>query len=138
MSKIEKVKCVHCGRLGAHAPKCILNKLDRLARDPEVSAWLVEMAVRESFEARPFDKDVETFAFWMKRQLRANAHKGGWKELAPADLMKRLRHEVEELAEVLQKMRTRTGMSLDVVHEAVDVANFCFMIADQACSRRWH
>ena len=71
-------------------------------------------------------REVRWFAERMEAELCANDYKGGWEDMLLADLLTRLREEVEELAEAV-KMRAATA---HVISEAADVANFAMMIAD--------
>ena len=78
--------------------------------------------------------EVQAFAQAMETQLRANDHKGGWKDCTRDYLMTCLVDEVSELrAEAYG--RTFSWYSLEpkpekVRAEAADVANFAMMIAD--------
>jgi len=88
--------------------------------------------------------EVARFAQLMERVLRDNDHKGGWKDMEAADLLKRLRDETKELAQAIESQAVRCGCrsadecrhglfaagSTDIVREAVDVANFAMMVAD--------
>lgn len=67
--------------------------------------------------------ETKIFVAAMRRKLAANAHKGGWKDCDPDWLLKRLRQEVDELEEAVQKGQ-------GVLGEAADVANFAMFIAD--------
>jgi len=80
------------------------------------------------------------FAGAMERKLRANDHKGGWRQCELGYLSKRLHEEANELSRVLralkhEKQKVRhDGLhdhAREVVAEAADVANFAMMIADQ-------
>lgn len=76
---------------------------------------------RRQLKLRPC---LEWFAQQMEHVLRQNDYKGGWDDMAFEDLMERLREETEELE----------GCGLHTckaVKEAVDVANFAMMIAEQ-------
>ncbi|MGC1304769.1 MAG: hypothetical protein WA840_20560 [Caulobacteraceae bacterium] len=86
--------------------------------------------------------EVVAFANLMERQLRANAHKPGWKSDRADALFVRLREEAEELRWALVSDQTYDtsdrGARLTpeqhrmgrVGREAADVANFAMMIAD--------
>jgi len=66
---------------------------------------------------------VYEFAQLMESKLQNNDHKGGWKLDEYSDLLRKLKNEVEELEMALIN---RDG----AVNEAVDVANYAMMIAD--------
>lgn len=66
--------------------------------------------------------EVKAFAVAMEAKLRANDHKGGWKQSPVTYLFSRLEEEVAEL-----KKAVVNGGTLG---EAADVANFAMMIAD--------
>ena len=78
-------------------------------------------------ELRP---EVRAFALLMEERLRANDHKGGWKQCVGSWLLGRLIEEVGELREEMLVADT-TGAHC-VGDEAADVANFAMMIADVA------
>jgi NTP pyrophosphatase (non-canonical NTP hydrolase) len=80
-----------------------------------------------SEELRP---EVERFAMGMERKLRQNDFKGGWKQMTVDEMLERLDEEVEELKKALHPMRKENPQR--VFKEAVDVANFCLFIADNA------
>jgi NTP pyrophosphatase (non-canonical NTP hydrolase) len=66
----------------------------------------------------------------MEAVLKANDHKGGWDGCDSTYLLKRLKEEVIEL-EVQINHNTREPIDLTrIIHEAVDVANYAMMIAD--------
>jgi len=67
--------------------------------------------------------EVLAFARAMEMNLRANDHKGHWRECSDEYLLLRA---YEELAEL------QTCRSGDTLSEAADVANFCMMAADNA------
>ncbi len=77
--------------------------------------------------------EVRWFAQEMERQLRANDHKGGWQEMSPFVLGRRLLEEYEELLSAClaaQRTPDRLPFHSSVLEEAADVANFAMMIAD--------
>lgn len=90
--------------------------------------------------------EVQTFAVAMERKLRANDHKGGWKNCEGGWLLKRLFEEAEELRDawlvhVGECARGTRWVEADAFHgfpdtssvvlnEAADVANFAMMLAD--------
>ena len=63
----------------------------------------------------------------MERTLRANEGKGGWCHCAPAYLLRRI---TEECCELRRELDNETPVPHRVVAEAVDVANFAMMLAD--------
>lgn len=67
----------------------------------------------------------------MRRKMRANMHKPGWRGDTVESLIKRLREEVDELEEHIQ------SGSNDIYGEAADVANFAMMVADVASVDRF-
>lgn len=71
----------------------------------------------------------------MQAKLDANADKGGWHDDSPRSLLKRVREETEELAEVLEESRRApswdyAGFKERVRDEAADIANMAMMVAD--------
>lgn len=83
----------------------------------------------ETLTLRP---EVQRFAAAMERELRANDHKGGWRNDAPGRLLRRLWQEADELARALDAHKTDPSAetSARVASEAADVGNFAMMIAD--------
>lgn len=75
--------------------------------------------------------EVQWFATEMEKQLKANDHKGGWKDCDPWDLLNRADEELMELRDAVFKGEHGGGADR-IIHEAADVANFCMMIADIA------
>lgn len=69
---------------------------------------------------------VESFTAPMVAKLDANANKAHWSGVSVDYLLDRLREEVEELADAMDR-----GLPLHIVDEAADVANFAMMIADR-------
>lgn len=63
----------------------------------------------------------------MQEKLDENSHKGnGWLDCSQQHLLTRIRQETKELKEAIE-----SGADPETVErEAADVANFCFMIAD--------
>jgi hypothetical protein len=103
-------------------------------KDPDASRWhWYAEGVRRAHELvrglipRP---EVERFAMGMERKLRQNDHKGGWKQMSVDEMIERLDEEVEELKKALHPMRKDNPQR--VFKEAVDIANFCMFIADNA------
>jgi NTP pyrophosphatase (non-canonical NTP hydrolase) len=75
----------------------------------------------------PVRAEVAAFAIAMERRLRANDHKGDWKDCDSAYLIRRLREECDELSDEVTLFNLRQGR---VTREAADVANFALMLAD--------
>lgn len=67
--------------------------------------------------------EVKDFAALMEQKLKANDHKPGWKNDSFRALFRRLEQEMRELRECPDEF---------VIDEAIDVANFAMMIADNA------
>ena len=83
-------------------------------------------------ELRP---EVQWFAEQMELELRLNDHKGGWREDEGLSLLHRVRQEATELRQAL--MPSIFGESeKSAIREAVDVANFAMMIADNVHNGR--
>jgi len=78
-------------------------------------------------ELAPFENDLCYFVETMTRKLHVNRHKGFGSNQSLAELMSRLEDEIEELKEARHE-----GSQFDVSLEAVDVANFAFLIALKA------
>ncbi len=89
--------------------------------------------------------EVKAFARLMEAKLRANEHKGSWKQEMPVYLIHRLQEEVMELASIGEGTLDacvlrhnerphdplhRTIPSISVGYEAADVGNFAMMLAD--------
>lgn len=70
-------------------------------------------------------KQVQWFAGEMERVLKENDHKGGWDKIETLVLLNRLKEEVAELADAIEA----DDVSV-TIKEAIDVANFAMMIAD--------
>tara|TARA_B100000700_G_scaffold331737_1_gene467778 strand:+ start:11214 stop:11471 length:258 start_codon:yes stop_codon:yes gene_type:complete len=68
--------------------------------------------------------EINVFAEAMELKLRRNDHKGGWEETDLDTLFIRLREEVDELQEAIERENP-----FEVLFEAADVANFAMMIA---------
>lgn len=71
---------------------------------------------------------VRQFATRMKKKLRENRFKGGWRDESLAFLLDKLNEEVQELADALSSY-SPADME-DVFDEAADVGNMAMMIAD--------
>lgn len=76
------------------------------------------------------------FADEMEKVLAANEHKGGWSACTMEYLLGRLEQESAELSEAVcgfEIAPARRAEALEkIVREAIDVANFAMMIADNA------
>lgn len=68
-----------------------------------------------------------SFAVIMQEKLDDNAHKGGWANETPKQLLKRAKQELRELEAAVNNTYQSED---DIAREAADVANFCMMIAD--------
>jgi NTP pyrophosphatase (non-canonical NTP hydrolase) len=83
-------------------------------------------------EAVAWRPEIVAFANLMEAKLRANDHKGGWRNDRAADLHSRLLEEAEELFDALNWRSAFLGAADPerIGSEAADVANFAMMIAD--------
>ena len=82
-------------------------------------------------------KSVQKFAELMEKVLQENDHKGGWENCDFDYLFIRLTEEKRELRNLFHKRKFHYDLELKseklkekAIKEAVDVANFCMMIAD--------
>ena len=91
-------------------------------------------AAQTSPPAEGWRPEVRAFADLMEQQLRANDHKGGWKDCKPLELWRRIGEESHELfLEIWRDRSIEDPVPADpgrVGREAADVANFAMMIAD--------
>ena len=71
---------------------------------------------------------VKWFSEEMENKLNENDDKGGWRDCKTSYLLKRLKEETAELEEALLDK----AEALKILSEAVDIANFAMMIADNA------
>jgi len=91
-----------------------------------------ENAVRKLQEAEVEVALADRVDAWAKRMLDKlfeNAGKGGpdgWEEDPPAELIERVREELEELVVAMKKKRS----ARTIYEEAADVANMVMMVAD--------
>lgn len=69
------------------------------------------------------------FALEMERKLKDNDHKPGWEDDDNNDLFERILDEARELRDAIENS---VPLPTRVIEEAVDVANFAMMIADNA------
>ena len=88
---------------------------------------------------------VTAFAQEMERVLGENDFKGGWEGMSTCDLRRKLEEEVHELDDAVElftaackleselEESTIRDIQAHLLHELVDVANVCMMIAD-SCS----
>jgi len=67
--------------------------------------------------------ELQKFVELMENKLKANDFKGGWQECKLEWLVVRLKQEVGELEEAIM-------CGKNITDEAIDVANFAMMIAD--------
>jgi NTP pyrophosphatase (non-canonical NTP hydrolase) len=102
---------------------------------------LQAVGVEREEPQRRWRPEVVAFADAMERELRANDHKGGWRDDHHDDLMSRLSDELLELQQALDLSRGKSAAYYPnnpngptwqsvVLSEAADVANFAMMIAD--------
>ena len=68
--------------------------------------------------------EVQWFAERMEVKVRSNDWKGCWQNMTPTEILARIREDTDELEDVLR------GGAVNVMLEAVDVANFAMMLAD--------
>jgi NTP pyrophosphatase (non-canonical NTP hydrolase) len=126
-----------------HTRTACLTKTERAATCTPSPSVATAPAAQDGGErnAGRWRPEVVAFADAMERQLRANDHKGGWRDEHHDDLLARLREETEELAGVLDLGQGNSAhfypndpngpkWSDEVRREAADVANFAMMIAD--------
>ena len=77
----------------------------------------------ETLKLRP---EVAAFAQLMEKELRANDHKGGWKNENIGELFAHFQDEVREFTEAFH-----TGAQVDILQEeGADVANMLMMVLD--------
>jgi len=74
--------------------------------------------------------EVAAFAVAMEERLRANDHKGGWRDCDPWWLLRRIFDEYRELRVAFVRCNMGQGEREEILREAADVANFCLMVAD--------
>jgi NTP pyrophosphatase (non-canonical NTP hydrolase) len=67
----------------------------------------------------------------MRRKLRENRYKGGWRDEDMDFLLTKLEEEVGELLEVVRAGNQDKLAVQDALDEAADVANMAMMIADR-------
>lgn len=74
---------------------------------------------------------VKGFAHKMVDKLcePRNLDKGSWRSVGMQELLRLLKQEVAELEYAIEE-----ACDKDIATEAVDIANFCMMIADNASS----
>ena len=72
---------------------------------------------------------LQRFMTVMKRKLKENERKGGWHGKDWEYLLQQAREELNELHELLKRGDAKPKQ---VAREAADVANSCYMIADNA------
>lgn len=75
--------------------------------------------------------ELASFAQVMQERLDANDHKGGWRDMTPRQLMRRLLQEAKELDYAIgDALERRAETVRTATREAADVASFAMMIAD--------
>ena len=89
----------------------------------------VELGLRDrefrDLRAEDCRPEVRAFAIAMEQKLRKYDHRGGWTDLRPGWLRRRVDEELDELDEAV-----RGGSPIAVIDECADVANFLMMLAD--------
>ena len=81
---------------------------------------------------------VEDFALDMEVKLRANEHKGGWRDCGLEDMLEKLTEEKRELVVATRKFNDNhysvnpisEKLRQRVIDEAADVGNIAMMISD--------
>jgi len=71
--------------------------------------------------------EVQAFGQAMEQVLAENDSKGGWMDETDQYLLERLKDEVKELEQALERPRDHAA----IMKEAVDVANFAMMVFDR-------
>ena len=78
--------------------------------------------------ARLTSRSVSPLSIWfaleMQVKLDSNRRKSGWDLMQPDEILTRIKDEVKELEDAIE-----SGVKIDMVQEAVDVANFCSFLA---------
>ena len=69
---------------------------------------------------------VSWFASKMELVLRENDHKKHWRTCRRSDMLRRIQGEYTELKNAIRNGAEKS----QIIKEAVDVANFCMMVAD--------
>lgn len=119
---------------------CSCCELARQEAQERVPSWIHERVVEGNKQLRgqldeikivsgaitEVRSEVLAFAIEMEKVLRMNDHKGGWKEIGVEFLFRRLKDECNELG------RCGGEDKNEIVKEAVDIANFAMMIADNS------
>lgn len=118
--------CLMCGCTDDHACTTPAGPCHWVAVHPELGLGVCSHCVAPRLEAavRP---EVERFALAMEAHLAANDHKGGWRGLTVVQLFNRAVDELDELSRAHQDRDIG-----ETAREAVDVANYCMMIFDNA------
>lgn len=74
-----------------------------------------------------YDREMKVLTDAMKYKLMANAKKGRWEDVDLSTAFDRLRNEIDELEEAIQR-----GNSAEILMESADIANFALIISDVA------
>ena len=74
--------------------------------------------------------EVLLFAYAMEQKLRKNDHKGGWKNRTNGELWHKFHGEIREFDEAM--INRATNDPRPILMEAVDIANYSMMIADNS------
>ncbi|MEA4884290.1 MAG: hypothetical protein VB144_11685 [Clostridia bacterium] len=89
--------------------------------------------LKEAIDTEP-RPTVAWFAQLMECKLRARDYRGGWENCTLQYLVGGMTEEVLELIGAMDAILTDDGLTnlYAVIEEAVDVANYCMMLADVA------
>lgn len=87
----------------------------------------------------PVRKEVAAFALLMEEVLKANDHKGDWKEASMDELLYLVDGELTEVSEAIDPYEEALSAGEDTTlvskhlgKEAADIANYAMMIADNS------
>ena len=83
-------------------------------------------------EIDSFNRSVQTLALAMRRKFIENMDKGGWADIDWGFGVKRLNHEVGELAEACMAPIKGPSDWQAIIDESADVANFAVFLATRA------
>ncbi len=74
--------------------------------------------------------EVQWFAEQMEVKLRANDHKGGWRDESLFYFVNRIADEWRELNHTVDLATMHEVSPQDIIAECADIANFAMMLAD--------
>ncbi len=119
--------------VGGGASRNCIEAVDEIPANQAQHIAELQKTIRALCAARP---QVIAFALAMEAKLKARDERGrrGWIGMPYTHLLQRLRHETYELqnqVDVLE-LEAQIASPAAVLDEAVDVANFAMMIADNA------